>query len=402
MRRLLAVLFCGAALGQQGPPARVVVAEVVEREVAAERSFVGAVEPVRHTVVESEVEGLVTEYRAEEGQRVEAGAPLALLRTRVTEIALRAAQADLRLRQEELLELRNGSRSEEVTQARARLAAAEATRGLRQWRVERAQQLFETSVISEDELKEARMAADVADELLAEARAGFALVETGPRAERIVQAEARVEAQAAEVARLEDALERHTIRAPFAGWVVKEHTEVGSWLGKGTAVAEVVALDEVDVVAPVVEDYVHGVKVGQPVSVTVGALPGRALEGEVVALVPSADPRARTFPVKVRLKNSREGDVPLLKAGMFATLHLPVGGAEMALLVPKDALVLGGPQPVVFVVGPESKVLSVPVETGIAVDSLIQVRGALEKGQLVVVRGNERLRPDQAVQVERH
>jgi multidrug efflux pump subunit AcrA (membrane-fusion protein) len=384
------------------PPTPVAVAEIVEREVTAQRSFVGAVEPVRRTIVDSEVEGLVTEYRAEEGQRVEAGAPLALLRTRLAEIALLAARAELKLRQEELRELRNGSRPEEVAQARAKLAAAEATRGLRQWRLERAQELFGTSVITEDELKEARMGADVAEELLAEARAGFTLVETGPRAERIAQAEARVETQAAEVARLEDELERHTIRAPFAGYVVKEHTEVGAWLGKGTAVAELVALDEVDVVAPVVEDYVLGVKVGQPVTLTVGALDGRVFEGKVAAIVPAADPRARTFPVKVRLANPREGDEPRLKAGMFVTMHLPVGGTEMAQLVPKDALVLGGARPVVYVVGPENKVIPVPVETGLSVDDLIQVRGALAKGQAVVVRGNERLMPGQTVQVEGH
>lgn len=396
MKRFVVALLVAGAAAQERPPAPVVVAEVVEREVTARRPFVASVEPVRRAVVESEVEGLVTEYLAEEGMRVEAGAPLAKLRTRLAEIALDAARAELNLRQEELREQKNGSRKEELAQARAKVASAQAANDMRQWRLERAQQLFSTSVISEDELKEARMTAQLAEQLLAEVQEAARLVEAGPREERIAQAEARVAMQQAVVARLEDELDRHTIRAPFSGYVVAEHTEVGEWLGKGAAVAELVALDEVDVVAQVVEDYVSGVTVGTPASVTVGAVPGRDFQGTVVAVVPDADMRARTFPVKVRVANA-EG--PLLKAGMFATVHLPVGGTEKALLVPKDALVLGGPSPMIYLVV-DGKAVPVPVEVGISVDSLIQVKGGVAGGQKVVVRGNERLMPGQAVKVE--
>ncbi|HEX5136215.1 MAG TPA: efflux RND transporter periplasmic adaptor subunit [Planctomycetota bacterium] len=396
MRRFVFVLLLGAAAAQERPPALVVVADAVEQEVTARRSFVGSVEAVRKSTVESEVEGLVEEYLAEEGQRVEAGAPLAKLRTRLAAIALDAAKAELKLRTEELRELKNGSRPEELAQARARFASANAANDLRQWRLGRAKQLFETSVISEDELKEAQMTARLAEELLAEVQEGLRLAEAGPREEKIAQAEAKVESQQAEVARLEDNLERHTIRAPFAGYVVKKHTEVGEWLGKGAAVAQMVALDEVDVVAQVVEDYILGVQVGMDATVSIGALPGREFPGKVFAIVPGADERARTFPVKVRLKNP---DGPLLKAGMFATVFLPVGGTEKAVLVPKDAIVLGGPSPMVYVVL-ENKAVPMPVQIGTAVGELVQVKGGVVGGQKVVVRGNERLQPNQPVRTE--
>jgi hypothetical protein len=88
----------------------------------------------------------------------------------------------------------------------------------------------------------------------------------------------------------------------------------------------------------------------------------------------------------------------LIKAGMFARIHVPVGQKQMALVVPKDALVLGGPQPVVFVVR-DGAAIPVPVTTGIAVDSVIQILGSVAAGDLVVVRGNERLRPNQPVRI---
>ncbi|MHC4548537.1 MAG: efflux RND transporter periplasmic adaptor subunit [Planctomycetota bacterium] len=400
MRPWIPIFFCAAAVvAQQRPPAPVVVAAVVEREVTARRSFVGTVEPARLSTVGSEVAGLVVEFLVREGDRVEKGQPLARLRTRLMEIQLDAARATRELREQELAELVNGSRPEEIDEARARLGRALVAVKVRRWKLDRAEKLRKSNVISEDELDDARLLAEQADEAEKEAQAAFKLVEAGPRQERIAQARARVKEQEAVVLRLEDELERHTIRAPFKGYVVEEHTEVGQWLDKGEEVVAVAALDEVDVTVPVLEDYVLGVRVGMEITVTIDALPGRLLEGRLKAIVPKADPRARTFPVKIRLKNPPAGGGVLMKAGMFARIHVPVGETERALVVPKDALVLGGPQPVVFVVVQGSAVRRVPVTVGIAVDSFIQVKGALAPGDLVVVRGNERLQPDQRVQV---
>ncbi len=74
-------------------------------------------------------------------------------------------------------------------------------------------------------------------------------------------------------------------------------------------------------------------------------LPDRVFTGRVALIIPEADARARTFPVKVRVENPPEDNGPLLKAGMYARVTLPTGPTQNALLVPKDALVLGGPQP---------------------------------------------------------
>jgi multidrug efflux pump subunit AcrA (membrane-fusion protein) len=93
----------------------------------------------------------------------------------------------------------------------------------------------------------------------------------------------------------------------------------------------------------------------------------------------------------------------LLKAGMFARVTLPVGVTENAMLVPKDALVLGGDKPQVFVLqrsgaaNEEGKVRAVPVTLGVAMGERIQVRGEIEQGQFVVVEGNERLKGGELV-----
>jgi multidrug efflux pump subunit AcrA (membrane-fusion protein) len=118
--------------------------------------------------------------------------------------------------------------------------------------------------------------------------------------------------------------------------------------------------------------------------------------------------RSRTFPVKVRVENEITAAGPLLKSGMLARVVLPTGKTQEALLVPKDALVLGGREgPVVFVFQPDTAnhtqgtVRPVVVQLGVAEGSWIQVSGALEAGQRVVSEGNERLRPGQEVVVTR-
>lgn len=395
MRTACIVPLLASALFAQGKP--VVVDKVVSKKIAAGRSFVASIEPARRVMMGSEIGGLVVEFAARPGLRVAKGDVLAKLRTRHLEDRLEAARAALEQEAQALLELKNGSRPEEKEEAAARVAQAEAAVEFRAWKLENARGLQKSGSVTEDELKEAALALATAKAKLREETAKWRLVVEGPRKERIAVAAARHKAQAAVVARMEDELARHSIRAPFAGYVVAEHTEKGAWLKQGDPVATIVELDEVDVVVPVLEDFVGGVRLGLKVDVRVDALPGEVISGAVTRIVPQADPRARTFPVKIRIKNRQRGGTVLLKAGMFARVSLAVGEKVDALLVPKDAVVLGGPAAIVYVVGSDNKVRPVPVRLGIAVEDLVAVQADLKPGDVVVVRGNERLRPGDLV-----
>jgi RND family efflux transporter MFP subunit len=390
------------AFAQPGP-AQVAVAPLVQRDVAAGQSFVGTVVPVRTSIVGGPIGGRVEEFAINEGDRVAKGQVLCKLRTKTIELELASAKAELEARKQELLELETGWRPEEIEQARARLAGSEALLKYRRARDARLKALLSTRGATQEEVQEATAAADQADHAFREAKAAFKVMEEGPRKEKIAQARAKMLAQQEEANRLQDQLDKHTIVAPFDGYIVAEHTEVGQWLNQGAAVAEVVELDQVDIEIPVLEDYIGGLRKGTPARVELGALAKDALIGEVVLVVPKANVRSRTFPVKVRVANQLVDGAPKLKAGMFARVTLQVGNLETALLVPKDALVLGGPSPMVYVVdvdgadASKGKARPVPVQLGVADDGLIQVKGDLKPGQQVVVVGNERLRPGQDV-----
>jgi HlyD family secretion protein len=389
------------------PTPVVVVAPVVEREVTVGQTFVGTVMPSKKATIGSAVDGRVIEFPLNEGDRVAKDQPLAQLLTDTIKLEVLAAEAELELRRQALAELQNGTRPEELDQAKARMASAAARQKYMKARWDRWQKLYETNrAISEEELDEAVSSGIEAEQAYLEAKAAYDLAVIGPRKEQIAQARAQVGMQEATAERLKDQLSKHTIVSRFDGYVTKEHSEVGQWVKQGDPVAEVVALDEVEIVAYVVEQHVPHVRVGMQVIVDVPAISGQRFSGVVSEIVPQADVQARTFPVKIRVENQFTDKVPLLKSGMYARVSLPTGDLQTATLVSKDALVLGGAQPVVFVVegatenGQAGKVVPVPVQVGVADGGMIQVTGRIKAGQLVVVQGNERLRPGQDVAIQ--
>lgn len=399
---LLAGTFAHA---QPRPPAPVMAAPVIVRNVAAGQTFVGTVQPLRRSIVGTAVEGRVIEFLVNEGDRVKKDQPLAQLRLDALQIQRAAALADLELRKQELAEMQNGSRPEEIDQAKARAAGAKALMEYRQSRLKRIQELIERKATSTDEFQDASSAAEQAIAAYLDARKAYELVVAGPRQEKISQAKARVEAGQEEVNRIDDQIRKHTIVSPFDGFVVTENTEVGQWISQADPVAEVIEVDQVEIAIPLLEDYVSALRVGQKVRVEVQALNAASLEGTVALIVPQADVKSRTFPVKVRVQNQFVDERPLIKPGMLARVTLPVGKESTALMVPKDAIVLGGPTPVLYAVTPgkdkqsPSTARLVPVQLGIVEDELIEVKGQLKPGELVVYQGNERLMPGAPVSI---
>jgi len=240
--------------------------------------------------------------------------------------------------------------------------------------------------------------------------------------------------QEAVIHRLESDLAKSEIRAPFTGFIVTLHTEIGQWLDRGGDVVEMVDLSSVLVRVNVPESALPFVHVGQRVPVLVEAL-GQTFEGTVRHVILQADPTAHTFPVEVEIPNPEcetwaNGPVPpdptndpttadrpavsepapgsadpsasrssagsgLLAAGMFARATVISGPPGEVPAVPKDAIVMrDGVQYATMIQPgkePESLMgIPVPVTTGVDIGDWIAVTsGNLQPGMRVVTRGNE-------------
>ncbi|WP_339746693.1 HlyD family efflux transporter periplasmic adaptor subunit [uncultured Rubinisphaera sp.] len=412
---VILTLMVSQANAQFGP-SPVVVSPVIKEQVAVGQNFVGTVRPMKTAAVGSAVNGRVSEFPVNEGDYIEAGSALAQLLTETIRLEHEAAVHEQTLREEELQELENGSRPEEISRAKAALAAAKAAKDYNEKKKQRAEDLYGRGAINSDEIQLILSDYIQAEQMYVQMSEAYDLVVQGPRKEQVAQARAQVAIRKAVANRLADQLKKHTIRTPFNGFVSAEHTEVGQWVSQGELVAEVIELDFVDVEAYVPEQYIAYIRKGQEVTVEIPALQDHLFTGTVELIIPQADTRSRTFPVKVRVKNTIEiseltqdeaGNKiikanPLIKSGMQARVHLPTGNKAEALLLPKDALVLGGPQRIVYVVVPGKEkepatVKPVPVVIGVANGDHIVVQGELNEGDQVVIRGNERLRPGQQV-----
>ncbi len=342
----------GPPSGPMASPVEVVPAVEI---VAAERvELLGTAAPIRESLVASEVDGLLSELRVHEGDSVRTGQVLVRLRTAAIEQQLAAARA-----------------ARDETDARLSRASAD---------FDRLASLLQRAAISQREYEQA-----VAD------RDAFA------------QGVARL---GAEVARLEDVLARATVRAPFAGRVAAVHVEIGEWVAQGTQIISLIDLSEVEVAVQIAERYISAIEPGFRVDVRLDALPGLDYVGTVRAIVPQAVPEARTFPVLIRVPNPGLA----IKGGMAARVAAQLGSPEPAMLVSKDAIVRRGDQVLVFRVmatgpptasgvGTRGMIEQVSVDIGPARGQWQVVYGAVAGGDLVVVRGNERVFPGQPVQV---
>jgi len=410
--RLLGIALLGSGVicttaSAQETLAPVEVAHARKVDLATGQSFVGTVFPARTSDVGSAVDGRVVALPVRDGQAVAAAEPIAELLRGLLEIELAGAAAELDRRQQVLAELQAGSRPEELEQARADTARLEASLEYARSRLNRIERLVTRGTATTDELQDALAEVRQAEASLRGSRAALAMAEAGPRVEQIAQAAAAVAVQNAAVERINDQLSKHTIRAPFAGWVVERFTEKGEWVARGGLVARIVELDRVEIEVHIPERHVGRLRSGMEVRLEFDAAPTQTWIGTIDQVVPQADLLSRNFPVRVLLENQLHEGVPILRGGMLARAWLPVGRIGRVTVVPKDAVVLGGPQPIVFAVTPTAgnsdgdsqsgTVRPVPVTLGAAVGAAVAIDGEIAAGTPVVIRGNERLRPGTAV-----
>jgi len=205
----------------------------------------------------------------------------------------------------------------------------------------------------------------------------------------------RAEQARAQLARAADLVGKTEIVSPLDGVVTRlplregEMVVIGIQNMPGTTIMTISDLAEINAEVKVAEADILNVHVGQPATVTLEALPGRELAGEVVEVGASALPvigtgaAAREFKVKVRVKDPPEG----LRPGLTGDAEILVGEAKEALAAPLQAVVLRGEpgreRPGVFVVDGKTARFS-PVETGMIGGLEIEVRQGLEEGREIV------------------
>jgi len=400
MRRLRLVLLllpAGLAVAavvvrQQNRDVVEVVVDAVRRQPRLRSVVAGSGEIVaaRYADIGSSVMGKIVALTVTEGSRVRAGQVLARIDPVQARAELAAATALTEAQQAEA-----EAAAKQVEAARADLALAEARRQEAELTYARRQELFASALVPRADLDAARVALDSARAQVEASRAALARAEDALEAARGRVAQARAQAD-----RARDLLRKTEVTAPIDGVVTRLEVREGEMVvtgiqnQPGTRLMTISDLSRINAEVKVAEADVLRLRLDQPATVQLEAVPGRRFAGRVVEVGASALPvtsaaAAREFRVVVRLD---EADAAL-RPGLTCDAEILVQEKTDAIVVPLQAVVLrdvdsratDGPggtadrreQTGVFVVEGD-RVRFRPVTVGLIGGLLLEVEGVAE------------------------
>jgi RND family efflux transporter MFP subunit len=263
-----------------------------------------------------------------------------------------------------------------VSAAEAQIAADRAELSLLQQELRRLARLRESAAFSPAQLEDKRQEIEAATA-------------------RITRAEAQLEEARADLALARTDLDDGVVRAPYSGVVTERYVSAGDYVVPGEPVVALLDDDSLEIEADVPSVRVRNLDPSDRVAVRFDD--GFTTTARLRAIVPDENPRTRTLAVRFALDETEGGT--LLASGQSITLEIPVGAARQVVTVDKDAVLRRPSGDMVFVAA-EGEAQPRPVTLGAATGERFVVEAGLEPGELVVVRGNERLRPGQAIAYE--
>lgn len=353
----LRAFFQGSGPARGGPPpATVVVDAVIEEVIGQTTPVVGRLVARQAGPVAARIGGAVNELRVRVGDRVETGDTLAVL-------------------DRERLDLERERYAAIVSQQNANLSGERADLEKKQNELKRLEGIRASAAFSQARFEDAEQ---------------NVIMQSG----EVAQTRAQMAQAQAQLKRAERDLLDAEIRAPFPGVISATHTEVGAYLTVGNPVVTIINDLNLDIEADVPTSRLVSLTPGLAVGVRLDD--GSLLRANVRAVVPSENPRTRTRPVRFTPRFA-EIDKQLAD-NQSVTVMIPVGESRKAVTVAKDAVIERNGSMMVFVVQNGSAQLT-PVTVGDGTGDRFVVRGGVKAGDMVVVRGNEGLRPGQRLNI---
>jgi multidrug efflux system membrane fusion protein len=320
-------------LAQQQMPAKVVrVAEVSRTELAPTVAVPGTIYSRNEVQVTAGVNGQLTMV-AEPGSFIEKGQSIASI-----------DKSTLRLQREE----------QEVLLQRAEINIRQLNSQLRRQR-----ELENENLVSEFELEQS------------EANRDLAVSDANITKVRIRQ--------------IDDQIRRADVRAPFSGVVISREHRAGEDVARGEVLAAMTDILNLEVRAFVPLKHLPRTSVGQVLNIFAT---DEYHVGTIRSLVPTGDVRSQTFEARIDLQQNATGSWTV---GQLVSVAIPIRAKELALTVPRDALVLRSNGSFVFRISEENKAEKIAVQLGDSAGDLISVSGPLAEGDRVAIRGAENL-----------
>jgi HlyD family secretion protein len=299
----------------------------------------------------AKVMGKVAWIGVEKGDRVKQGQELVRLEQDEYLAPLMQAKGALANLEAKLAEAVNGSRPEEIAQAKANVESAQADLVNARVTLERTRRLATEGVLAKQNLDDGQAKYDAALARLNALQKAYELVKLGPRQEQIAALRGQVAQARGVVASAQTNLDNTVIRAPITGTVLERNVEKGEFVTTGFVgdkgakgyVVSLADLHDLEVELDISQSDFAKLHPRHRGTITTDAFPDRKYAGYIYEISPEANRQKATVQVKVKVENPDDFLRPEMNASVaFVADEKPAAGSSAGapgvIVVPPSAI----------------------------------------------------------------
>ena len=193
-----------------------------------------------------------------------------------------------------------------------------------------------------------------------------------------------------------DDLNNTVIKSPINGNLIKFDVKLGSVLNKGVNIGSILDPTNNEIETSLRSDLASKLKPDFPVQIIVN---DKILNSKIRAIIASENIKTGSRLLKIKIPKSlpMEFNFPNKRI----QLRVPINDGKSRIIIPKDGLIADGIEKLVYIVE-KNKVKRKKVIIGQSFKDQIEIKLGVNEGDLVVVKGNENIRPNQFVKIKKN
>ena len=192
-----------------------------------------------------------------------------------------------------------------------------------------------------------------------------------------------------------DDLNNTVIKSPINGNLIKLNVKLGSVLNKGVNIGSILDPQNNEIETSIRSDLASKLQPEFPVQIIVN---DKILNSKIRAIIASENIKTGSRLLKIKIPKSlpMEFNFPNKRI----QLRVPINDGKSRIIIPKDGLIADGIEKLVYIVE-KNKVKRKKVIIGQSFKDQIEIKLGVNVGDLVVVKGNENIRPNQSVKIKK-
>ena len=364
--------------------------KVEEQDFGSKLTFPGTIKAKEDIIITAKVNGTVEKINVDLGSQVKAGDLLCKiedtpyrLQNEKASIAVKNAQNTLSQMQD--YDLKSGMQPQMIEGAKAQYETAKLQYENVEKIYKRSKELYASKLVSQADFENVENQYNLAKAQVDTALSNVKQTERN-YGYNLKSAQIGLQVAQNDYALAQENIKNTLIKAPLSGMISEKVISMGENIGPGQKLFTIVNIDELYVETGVTEKEIAFIQIGQKVTINADVLKS-TIEGEVVYIGPSAEEQSKTYPVKIKIKNTER----TIKPGMFATVEVTADSRPSSLSVEKTAVVKE--QDKFFVYAAQgNKAIKKEITVGLTNHTSYEVLGGLEKGEEVVIVGTDQLK----------